>query len=598
MGFILVPVREFRRRRRRRHGSHYFVHPQPGGVPPAAPVPSRGGAPQVRIIPLGGFEEVGRNCLLLEVGEDRYLIDLGLQFPEEDMLGIDYLVPDVSYLRGKERTIRAVLFTHGHLDHIGAVQHVLPTLGFPPCYGTKLTIGFIRRRLAEAQLTSRASLHVAEYGRRYRLGSCEVEFLRVTHSIPDSAAIAVHTPRGTIVHSGDFKFDLTPVNEPPADFARLCALGDRGVLAFLCESTNALKPGHVMSERAIGETIDGLIREAQGRVILSTFSSLLNRIQQVIDSARLAGRKVYVSGRSMEQNVEIATQLGYLHAPRGLVRTVGPGIERLPDREVLILTTGAQGEEMASLSRIGLGTHRHVAVRPGDTVILSSNPIIGNERAVATVINNLHLKGARVLTSATLDLHTTGHAYQKDLLLMHRLIRARHVIPCHGEPYMRAAHADLLRTIGYQENQLHLLTNGEVLEIDAASQVRRSKQKVSASDVIIDGRGASSEGERVLEDRKQLSSSGVLIVVLRAYSTSKRLVGSPDVISRGLFYGSERQEITAEVASTAQKAYEETLTHGDRERAALKQRVTEAIHRYFRRKLNREPTIVPIVVEV
>lgn len=547
---------------------------------------------------MGGFEEVGRNCLLVEVGTDRYIIDLGLQFPEEDMLGIDYLVPDISYLRGKEHTIRAILFTHGHLDHIGAVQHLLPQLKFPPCYGTKLTMGFIRKRLDEAHLTKSARLHVVEFSKPFRIGCSEVEFLRITHSIPDAASIVLKTPFGTVVHSGDFKFDLTPVNESPADFARLAAVGDAGVLVFLCESTNALKPGHVMSERAIGETIYGLIRDAKGRVILSTFSSLLNRIAQIIASAQELGRKVYVSGRSMEENIQIAEQLGYLKIPRGLVRSMGSGISKLPDREVLILTTGAQGEEMAGLARIGLGTHRHIAIKPGDTVILSSNPIIGNERAIATVINNLYLKGAKVATNASLDLHATGHACQEDLLLMHRLIRAKHIIPCHGEPYMRSAHAELVKSIGYDDQTVHLLSNGEVMELDKSGQARKSKQRISASDVIIDGSATSSEGDRVLADRKMLSSSGVVIIALKTFSKSHRLAGGPDVITRGLFYGSERLEIQSEVARTARIAYEEALSRGGKERSDLKKHVIEAVHRYFRRKLSREPMIVPVIVEV
>lgn len=578
----------------------------PPGVPPRGAVvqpsvsPSSGSEDRrrLRLIPLGGMEEVGRNCFLVEVGEDRYLIDIGLQFPEEDMLGIDYLIPDVSYLRGKEHTIRGILFTHGHLDHIGAVQHLLPQLHFPPCFGTKLTLGLIRRRLDEAHLTSKARLHTVEYGKPFPLGSAQVEYFRVTHSIPDSAAIALHTPHGTIVHTGDFKFDLTPVNEPPADIGRMAALGDRGVLALLCESTNALKPGYVMSERTIGETIHRLVREAKGRVIVSTFSSLLNRIQQVFESARECNRRVFISGRSMEENIEIATNLGYLRAPRGMVRSVGPGIERLPDAEVLILTTGSQGEEMASLARIGLGTHRQVAIKPGDTVLLSSNPIIGNERAVATVVNNLHLLGARVLTNASFDLHTTGHAYQQDLLLMHRLMRPQHIVPIHGEPYMRAAHAELVRSIGYGEQHVHLLVNGEVLEFDQEGSARKSRQRISAHDVIIDGRGASSEGQRVLNERKQLSSAGFLLLLFRAYTGSMRLVGSPQVLSRGLVYGSESQEIMNEVTRLAQKAYEEGLGRGEKDRNALKTHVMEVVFHYFRRTVGREPMIVPVIVEV
>ncbi|MDD3896872.1 MAG: ribonuclease J [Candidatus Peribacteraceae bacterium] len=552
----------------------------------------------IRLYPLGGFEQIGRNCLVVEVDNDIFLIDLGLQFPDEEMLGIDYLVPDISSLKGKENRIKAILFTHGHLDHIGAVQHLLPTLHYPPCYGTKLTMAFVRKRLDEEGLTSKAQLHNATYGERIRFGKIEVEFLKVTHSIPDSAAIAIHTPYGTIFHTGDFKFDLTPQNEPPADFQRLAELGKKGVLVALVDSTNATKPGSSLSEREISETLFGLVRDAKGRIIISTFSSLLNRLQQVIDHAKHFDRKVFISGRSMETNIEIAQQLGYLKAPRGLIRKVGPGMEKLPDREVMILTTGSQGEEMAGLARIGLGTHRNISVKPGDTVVLSSNPIIGNERAVAKVINNLHTQGAIVKTSQELALHTTGHGHRDDILLMHRLVRPKHIIPEHGEPHMRSAHADIARSMGYADSQIHLMNNGEIIEFDAQGNARKSKQKLMFGDIIIDGKGSAGEGQRVMADRKTMSTNGAIVVVFRAYTDSKRLVGDPDILARGLIYGSEQQEITAAAVQVAKKAYEEALGRGENDRKALKRAVNGALYRYFDRKLDREPMVIPIIVEV
>ena len=541
---------------------------------------------------------MGRNCFVIEVDGDLYIIDLGLQFPDEDMLGIDYLVPDLSALKGRENRIKAILFTHGHLDHIGAVQHLLPQLHFPPCYGTKLTMAFVRKRLDEAHLTSKARMNIVNYGQKIRIGKVEVEFLHVTHSIPDSASIAVHTPYGTILHTGDFKFDLTPMNEPPADFQRFAQLGEKGVLAIVADSTNATKPGNSKSEREISETLLGLIRDAKGRVIVSTFSSLLNRMQQIVDHAKAYNRKVFISGRSMETNFEIAQNLGYLKAPRGLIRKAGPGMEKIPDRELLIITTGSQGEEMAGLARIGLGTHRHISVKAGDTIILSSNPIIGNERAVSKVINNLHLKGAIVKTNSDLALHTTGHGHQGDILLMHRLVRAKHIIPEHGEPYMCAAHVDIARSMGYEDNRIHTLVNGEILEFDPQGNARKSKQKYLIQDVIIDGLGSAGEGQRVLTDRKVMSSAGVLMLILRAYSQSKRLVGDPDVISRGLIYGSEQTTINREVINLSRKAYDEAVARGETDRKAIKRAISGALYRYFDRKLDREPMIIPIIVEV
>jgi ribonuclease J len=459
-------------------------------------------------------------------------------------------------------------------------------------------MAFVKKRLDEEGLTSKAKLNIVPYGQKVLLGKVSVEFLRVTHSIPDSAAVAVHTPYGTILHTGDFKFDLTPMNEPPADFQRLSELGQKGVLAIIADSTNATKPGNSKSEREIGQTIRDLMKDAEGRIIISTFSSLLNRIQQVIDVAKDTDRKIYLAGRSMETNVEIAMNLGYLKAPRGLVRKASLGMDKLRDSEVIIITTGSQGEEMAGLARMGLGTHRHVNIKKGDTVILSSNPIIGNERAVAKVVNNLHLKGAIVKTNNEFALHTTGHGYQNDILLMHRLVRARHVIPEHGEPHMRAAHADLAYQIGYEENRVHLLVNGEILEFDRDGSARRSKQKIPFRDVIIDGRGAAGEGQRVLTDRKIMSSSGVIVVLFKVYAESKRLVADPDVITRGLIYGSEQIEITSEIVQTSKKTYEEELNRGVTDRKEFKRAVTGALYRYFDRKLDREPMVVPLFVEV
>jgi ribonuclease J len=553
----------------------------------------------IKIYPLGGFEQIGRNSCVIEVDGDLFIVDLGVQFPDEDMLGIDYLIPDVSCLKGRENRIKGVFFTHAHFDHIGAAHHILPQLQFAPCYGLKLTLAMVRKRLDEDRITAKCRLNTVQYGQTLKFGRVEVEFIRVTHSIPDAAAIAFHTPYGTVLHTGDFKVDLNPIYDAPMDFQRFAELGKKGVLAIIAESTNAQKPGFSPAEREIQDSLRDAIVASKGRIIISTFSSLLTRVQQIIDVAKETDRKIYLSGRSMEENIDLALQLGYLKAPRGLVRKVGPGMEKLQDREVIIITTGAQGQENAGLARMGLGTHRHIIVKKGDTVILSSNPISGNERAVAKVVNNLHEKGARVLKNSELALHVTGHGYQQDLLLMHQLVRAKHIIPEHGEPMMKSAHADLARSIGYAENQVHLLANGEILEFDTQGNARRSKQKYPVRDIIIDGRGSGSgEGERTITDRKVMSTSGAVILLLKAYSDSMRLVGDPDVISRGLLYGSEQQEITRDIALAAKKAYEEELARGSKDRKELKRAVTGALFRYFDRKLDREPMVIPIVIEV
>jgi len=552
----------------------------------------------LRMYPLGGFEQVGRNCFVVDVDGDLYIIDIGVQFPDENMLGIDYLIPDVSSLRGRENRIKAVLFTHGHFDHIGAAHHILPQLHFPPCFGTKLTFGLLKKKLDEEHMTSKVKMTTVKAGDRIRIGKVEVEFIRMTHSIPDCVAIALHTPYGTVLHTGDFKVDLMPLYEPPMDFQRLSELGKKGVLAIIADSTNAMKPGNSKSESEIAKSLRDSIVSAKGRIIISTFSSLVTRIQQIVDVAKETNRKVYLSGRSMEENIEIATNLGYIKAPRGLVRKAGPGMDKIPDKEVLIITTGSQGQENAGLARMGLGTHKHVTVKKGDTVLLSSNPIIGNEKAVGKVINNLHMKGASVVQNAELALHVTGHGHRNDLLLIHQLVRAKHVIPEHGEPMMKSAHAEIAYSIGYEENQVHLINNGEILEFDRQGNARKSKQKLTFHDVIVDGRGAAGEGQRVLDDRKVMSSAGVIIVLFKVYTDSKRLVGDPEVISRGLIYGSEQQDITSNVVQAAKKAYEEELQRGETELKNFKRGVVGALYRYFDRKLDREPMVIPLFVEV
>ncbi|MEK9132173.1 MAG: ribonuclease J, partial [Patescibacteria group bacterium] len=386
----------------------------------------------LRVIPLGGLDEVGKNMMIFEYDRDILIVDMGLQFPEEDMLGIDYVIPDVSYLMNKLDRIRGILITHGHLDHIGGIPYLLAKLNFPPIFTAKLTIGMIQKKLVEFGLDKKARLHEIDPAKQLRLGSFAVDWFRVNHSIPDALGIILRTPAGTIVHTGDFKFDYTPAFQHPADYSKIAALAGQNVIALFSDSTNALKPGYTISEKKIGETLDEVIKTVSGRVIIATFSSLVGRIQQVINSAARYGRKVYLSGRSMADTVSIAQHLGYIKYPPGLVQPINK-IGKTLDEHTLILTTGSQGEAVSALTRMALGDHQQITIKKGDTVVLSSSPIPGNERSIYTVINNIVRLGARVIFHQAMDIHTSGHAQREDLKLMINLIKPKNLVPIHGE---------------------------------------------------------------------------------------------------------------------------------------------------------------------
>ncbi|MFH0776036.1 MAG: ribonuclease J, partial [Patescibacteria group bacterium] len=506
---------------------------------------------KVRVVPLGGQEEVGRNMSAIFYKEDIVIIDCGLQFPEMDMFGVDYVIPDVSFLEDKKSRIRGILLTHGHLDHIGALQHILPKLDFPPLIGTPLTLGLVKKRLDEYGLTNKTkfieiknpAIEKIKLGRHF-----EAEFFRVNHSIPDGVGICLNTPVGTIVHTGDFKFDFTPSDGLKCDFGKIAEIGRRGVLLAFADSTNAEKPGYTISEKIVNENIAKTILEAKGRVILATFSSLIGRIQHIVNAANRANRKVFASGRSMIANMEMAEQLGYLKAPQGLIRPLKKGVKinELTPNKILILCTGSQGEELSALTRIALGEHQTIQIKEGDTVIFSSTPIIGNERAVVAVTNNLLRLGAKVITNKNLDVHTSGHASQEDLKLMHSLLKPKFLVPVHGELHMRHAHRDIAEKIGMEEGNVLLLDNGDILELAPNNIVRKSKSKVRVNNILIDGLGVGDIGTSVLRERQIMSENGIVVIVFRAYAQSGKLVGAPDIISRGFVYMKESSAIVEE----------------------------------------------------
>jgi len=556
---------------------------------------------KVRVLPLGGQEEVGRNMSAFFYREDIVIIDCGLQFPEMDMFGVDYVIPDVAFLEDKTDRIRGIMITHGHLDHIGALQHILPKLKFPPVYGTPLTIGLIKKRLEEFGLLNKVKLveiknpttDKIKFGKYFT-----AEFFRVNHSIPDGVGICLNTPVGNIVHTGDFKFDFTPSDGLDADFGKIAEIGKRGVLLAFADSTNAEKPGYTISEKIVNENIEKTIEKAKGRIILATFSSLIGRIQHIVNAANRSGRKVFLSGRSMIANMEMAEKLGYLKAPQGLIRTLDKGVKinEMPANKVMILCTGSQGEELSALTRISLDEHPTIKIKDGDTVIFSSTPIIGNERSVVSVTNNLLRLGAHVITNKHLDVHTSGHASQEDLKLMHTMLKPKYMVPVHGELHMRYAHKAVAVSIGIPENNVLLLDNGDVLELSPDKTVRKSKSKVRVNNIMIDGLGVGDIGASVLREREIMSENGVVMIVLRAYEKSGKLVSDPDIISRGFVYMKESSAIVADTKQVAKKAYEDLLASGKRDYKEVRKEVSRAVAKFIRQRIDREPLILPYTI--
>ncbi|MEK7523845.1 MAG: ribonuclease J [Patescibacteria group bacterium] len=551
----------------------------------------------LRIIPLGGLDEVGKNMMIFEYERDIVIVDMGFQFPEEDMLGIDYVIPDVSYLMDKLDRIRGILITHGHLDHIGAIPYLLPKLGFPPIYSAKLTIGLVKKRLEEFGLERKAQLHEIDPAKSMRLGNFTVDWFRVNHSIPDGLGVILRTPAGTMVHTGDFKFDYTPVFQQPADYAKIAQLGSQNVIALFSDSTNALKPGYTMSEKKIGETLDEIIKGAKGRIIIAAFASLIGRIQQIINSAAYYNRKVFLSGRSMADNISIAQQLQFIKAPPGLLQPVNK-IGKTKDEHTLILTTGAQGEAMSALTRMAIGDHSHVSIKRGDTIVLSSSPIPGNERSIYTVINGLVRLGAKVIFNQVMDVHTSGHAQREDLKLMINLVKPKYLIPIHGELFMRQAHAEIGRELGMAEKNTIILENGDVMEV-SKGEAHKSAHKVSANYIMIDGKGVGDSATQIIMDRQIMAENGVLVVLFTLDAKTQKLVRDPEVISRGFIYMKEAQEIVNETVQVSKKAYAEAMSRmPNGKRGEIKAFIRGSLDRFSHRKIERHPLILPILVEI
>ncbi len=548
----------------------------------------------LRIIPLGGVGEIGKNMTVLEYGNDIIVIDAGLMFPDDEMLGVDLVIPDITYLQENKDRVRAIILTHGHEDHIGALPYVLKEINVP-VYGTRLTLGIVKGKMEEVSPEVTANFQTVKAGDRINVGVFNIEFLRVSHSIPDVVALAIHTPYGYVIHTSDFKIDLTPIDGEVTDFNRFSGYGDKGVLLMLSDSTNAERPGYTLSERVVGQTFDDTFRVAENRILVASFASNVHRIQQIIDSAMKFNRKVCVVGRSMVNVVGIARELGYLKVPDGVMVDVDD-IDQLPLNRLVVITTGSQGEPMSALTRMAMSEHKKVNIIPGDTIIISASPIPGNEKLVARIINFLFKQGAQVIYEAFSGVHVSGHASQEELKLMLNMTRPRYFIPVHGEYRHLVKHAQLAEAVGVSKENIFLTEYGDVIEINHKGA--QLAGKVTAGKVLVDGLGIGDVGNIVLRDRKLLSQDGILIVVVTIDRQTGHVVAGPDIVSRGFVYMRESEELMEEARTKVRDALEKCQSERISEWSNIKTNVRDVLSRYLYERTKRRPMVLPIIMEV
>ncbi|AOR23192.1 ribonuclease J [Clostridium taeniosporum] len=549
---------------------------------------------KVKIIPLGGINEIGKNVTAIEYKEDIVVIDCGLKFPDDDMFGIDIVIPDVSYLIKNKERVRGIFLTHGHEDHIGALPYVLKQLDVP-VYGTKLTLGIVETKLKEHGLLSKTELITIKPRDTIKLNNVSVEFIKTNHSIADSVAIVVHTPLGAVLHTGDFKIDYTPIDGEIMDFARFAELGKRGVLAMLADSTNVERAGYTMSEKTVGESFIRLFDNAKGRIIVATFASNIHRIQQIITAAQVYGKKVAVSGRSMENIVQVAIELGYLTIEKDVLVSLDQ-ISKYPNEKVVLITTGSQGEPMSALARMASSEHKKINIVKGDTVIISATPIPGNEKLVSKVINQLFKKGAEVIYESLEKVHVSGHACQEELKLMQRLVKPRFFIPVHGEYRHLKQHGELAISLGLSEKNVLIPENGDVIEVTRKS-IKKSCT-VSAGQIFVDGLGVGDVGNIVLRDRKHLSQDGILTVVVTMERHTANVMAGPDIISRGFVYVRESEGLMDEAKELVRKVLSDCEEKNITDWATLKSRMRDELRELLYEKTKRKPMILPIIMEI
>ena len=547
--------------------------------------------PKVRIIPLGGLEQIGMNITAFEYEDTIVVVDCGLAFPTDDMLGIDLVIPDVTYLKENIDKVKGFVITHGHEDHIGALPYILKEVNVP-VYATKLTIGLIENKLKEHNLLRTTKRKIIKHGQSINLGAFRIEFIKTNHSIADAAALAIYSPAGIIVHTGDFKVDYTPVFGDVIDLQRFAEIGKKGVLALMCDSTNAERPGFTMSERTVGKTIDGLFAEHQNsRIIIATFASNVDRVQQIINSAYKYGRKVVIEGRSMVNIISIAQELGYINIPENTLIDVEQ-MKNYTGEQLVLITTGSQGESMAALSRMAAHLHKKISILPGDTVIFSSHPIPGNEKAVSNVINELSAQGANVVFQ---DVHVSGHACQEEIKLIYSLVKPKYAIPVHGEYRHLKAHAEVAQSLGIPKENIFLMYSGDVMELDEDGAAVTGKVHTGA--IMVDGLGVGDVGNIVLRDRQHLSEDGIMVVVLTLEKRTNQLLAGPDIVSRGFVYVRESEDLMGEAREVVEEALDGCLSKNISDWGKIKSTIKDALGDYVWKKTKRRPMILPIIME-
>ncbi|MFV0240386.1 MAG: ribonuclease J [Lacrimispora sphenoides] len=547
---------------------------------------------KVKIIPLGGMEQIGMNITAFECEDSIIIVDCGLAFPTDDMLGIDLVIPDVSYLKQNIDKVKGFVITHGHEDHIGALPYILRDINVP-VYGTKLTIALIENKLKEHNLLKNTKRKVIKHGQSVNLGCFRIEFIKTNHSIADASALAIFSPAGVILHTGDFKIDYTPVFGEPADLERFAELGKKGVLALMCDSTNATRAGFTPSEKTVGKTFDNIFADHKNnRIIVATFASNVDRVQQVINSAAKSGRKVVVEGRSMVNVIGTASELGYINIPDGTLIEIDQ-LKNYPDEQTVLITTGSQGESMAALSRMASSTHKKISIKPTDVIILSSHPIPGNEKAVSKVINELSMKGAEVISD---DTHVSGHACQEEIKLMYALVRPKYAIPVHGEYRHIMAQKNLVQAMGTPKENVIIMSSGDVVELGQESW--KIVDHVQAGGILVDGLGVGDVGNIVLRDRQNLAQNGIIVVVLTLEKYSNQLLAGPDIVSRGFVYVRESEDLMEEARNIVNDAVADCLDRHVNDWGKIKNVIRDSLSDFLWKRMKRNPMILPIIMEV